>query len=148
MRNATSQDMDAAIDLGQSMWQESYYADLPFDRIKVGALGHTAIDNPSYFCQVASFNGQLNGFFLGYVTEYFFNFDTIAMDLAVFVKPDARGSSAFFKLLFAFQKWAQDKGVREICLAHTTGVKTKQTKKLYSKLGYNTVGSVHKKRVS
>lgn len=147
VRPATVDDFEEAIELGKIMWKESYYAHIPFDDNKVLDLLYRAVTRDNYFCSVACFGVDLNGIMAGYTMPYYFSHEIMATDLAIFVKPQKRGSSAAFKLIHAFESWAKSKGVHEICLAESTGVRSKETQRLFGKLGYEQRGTVHKKRV-
>ncbi len=62
-----------------------------------------------------------------------------------YVHPLYRGSSAFFRLIKAYEKWAISKGVKEINLATSTGVDPLKTSDMYIRLGYPMSGLTHTK---
>lgn len=74
------------------------------------------------------------------VTEHFFGSDKIASDLGVYVAPEHRGSSAFVRLVQAFEEWADTFGVKENSLGVSTGIHAEQTAGFLVRLGYERCG--------
>ncbi len=134
--------------LAKQMHAESSYGFLPFDEEKVEGLAGFAMDSEDYCILVAVDDAnKVYGFFLGVIVPYYFCNEGYAVDLALFVSPDKRGVCAAQKLIAAFKQWAIAEGAREITLATSTGVEPERTAKLYERLGFPQIGTVHKIRV-
>ena len=97
---------------------------------------------------VAEAAGHLTGMLLGFVAENTFCSGLVASELAVYVAPHARGSSAASRLVGAFEAWAFAHGASEISLGISTEVEADRTSKFYQRMGYAPTGSVLMKRVS
>lgn len=93
---------------------------------------------------LAKDRGQTIGFVAGVVSKHFLSHSTYATDIGVFVTPEHRGGSTFYRLVKAFEQWAEDMGVDEICLGVSTDVQREQTVRMYERLGYtmNSIGLV------
>lgn len=74
------------------------------------------------------------------VNEQFFGHDKIATDLGIYVAQQHRGSSAFLRLVSAFEKSAVAKGAKQITLSINTGVKSQRTADMLKRLGYDHYG--------
>lgn len=85
---------------------------------------------------VAMDNEEMVGFFAGVINEHFLSFDKFAADIGVYVRPWQRGSSAFVRLVRAFESWAKEQGATELCLGVSTEVSTESTVRMYERLGY------------
>lgn len=124
--------------MARAMHEESpRYRGMTFSEKKAIAM----IDNyASWFSTggafVAELDGQRIGMIAGAVTEHFFTEDKFATDFVVYVKPEHRGSSAAVRLIKAFEEWATEQGVKEICLGVSTEVDPERTVCLYERLGY------------
>lgn len=94
---------------------------------------------------VAETNGIIVGMFAFLVGEQFFGPSRYAADLVVYVKPEHRGSSAFPRLVHAFEKWADELGVDEKIMGVSTMVNTRQTTAAYERLGYEAFGDLLRK---
>jgi len=96
---------------------------------------------------VAEHEGKIAGMLSFLVAEYFFGNDRFASDLCVYVTPEYRGGSAFFRLLVAFEAWATDLCVQELILGTSTGVGQANTVRALERLGYKQFSTGLLKRV-
>lgn len=87
---------------------------------------------------VAEDNGRIVGMLGAAVRERFFDGSKYSTDFAVYVVPELRGSSAAIRLIKAYEKWADSKGVlpEDIMLGVSTGVEMERTVRVYERLGY------------
>lgn len=135
VRQATNADVPVGLEFARAMHLESpRFSDITFSRSKAEALMCRLLDVGGAF--VAEQNGVLVGMFGGVVVEYMFSEERYASDLAVYVTPPYRGSSAFIRLVAAFEQWAISQNAREIILGVSTDVGTAGTLMMYERLGY------------
>ena len=148
LRHATLDDIEAGIDLGRRMHEESEFAFLPFDADKVRRLLHHIADNLDRYCAyVVEHDDCLVGLLVGQVMEYFFCRERLSDDMLLFVEQNQRGSIAALKLMHAYLDWSRDQGVREARVAISTGIDTDKTGAFLERLGFRHVGGVYKHRM-
>jgi len=148
IRPASGHDVSAAISLGSQMHRESAYAFLPFDCEKVRRFILSHIEHPESHCAlVAEDQGAVIGMLGGYVSDYFFCDEKVACDTVFFVHQAHRSTAAAAGLVRAFREWAEARGVREICLAISSGTRAERTGRFYELLGFRCVGGVYKQRL-
>lgn len=101
------------------------------------------------FMRVVECNNEIIGFFLGYISEYFFSYEKIASDLVVFIHPEHRTNAyrPLKQMVREFEDWAKEKGAIETCIATSSGTDGAGYKKFVLKQGYDEVGFVTKKRI-
>lgn len=136
--------------VGRSMHAESYYRDFDYSRRKFDHLFENAIRNPMYFGRVfVERDDRPVGFFLGTITEHYFGYDRLAMDLGLYVGPDHRGSAglAVVKVLRRFEEWAAGNGCRDVVLGVSAGITDKKSIELYKRLGYSKPSMMLHKKV-
>jgi GNAT superfamily N-acetyltransferase len=85
---------------------------------------------------VAVNRDEIIGFFAGIITEHYLSFDRCAQDIGVYVVPEHRGSTAFPRLIYAFEDWAKQHGVTDLVLGVSTGILQDQTVCMYERMGY------------
>lgn len=147
IRPATENDFDALIRLGRMMHAESWYHYLPFNEEKLRGLFAYLMEHG--FIRVhESSEGEIDGGFVGLLTEPWFGNGRIASDLALFILPARRGGTIAFKLLRAFVAWAGERQVDEVTLGISTGVRVEETERLYEHLGFTRVGGLFKMRLT
>ena len=140
VRPGSIDDLDAVLDMGRAMHQESpRYARASFSEEKVRNLAVAILSGAMPGCAafIAEDDGDVIGMFVGMVTEQWFSTDKSATDLVFYVKPEFRGRSlAPWRLVHLFEKWAVAQGVRSISCGSSTGVNAARTADLYRRLGY------------
>lgn len=142
IRNATYNDISTMIALGEAMHAESRYARFPWDSEMVGALIAALIESDDGLALVAEEDGQIIGGILAAIEKSFFGPARFACEYAVFVRPDARGGMAAARLLSGYAQWARDRGAELVQAGITTGVKTELSARLYSAVGFQSVGQL------
>lgn len=85
---------------------------------------------------VATDGDTIVGFFAGVVSEHFLSHDKCASDIGIYVLPEYRGTTAFPRLIYAFETWAQEQGANELVLGVSTGVHPELTVRMYERMGY------------
>jgi len=98
---------------------------------------------------VAEEDGELIGFFLGNVVEYFFSDEKIAQELVVVFKPEHRKkiSPLLIEMLTQFESWAEDRDAIEISMGIFSGIAGKGYHKFLESRGYKQSGIAFKKEV-
>ena len=138
IRKATALDIPALLSMGRAMHAESpRFSPLSYSDVKVYELIDHLFRTPKAGgILVAEHSGEVVGMVVFFVAEHFFGGDKFASDLCVYVTPEYRGGSAFTRLVYAFEKWADDLGVTEKLLGVSTGIHTEQTVRMLERLGY------------
>lgn len=148
IRPFVAQDLDACIKLGSMMHQESVYRHQPFSRDRLAFLAHLCLTNPDYACFVAERDDELVGLMVGLVGQNFFADSKYAADLALYVAPQHRGSTAAVRLIIEFSKWAEASGCNEIHCGVTTGINDEVGGKIYKRFGFQPRGGLFVKQIS
>lgn len=144
VRRATAGDVEALIAMGRAMHDESpRYREKGFSPDKLRALaaqltGTHLVELAAIF--VADNGSEIEGMFVAVVAERWFCDERFLTDLAVYVKPEHRGSSAFSRLVRAFEEWARAQHVWELAIGVSTEVHPEETVHAYQRLGYTLTG--------
>lgn len=138
----TPEDVDTCIGLGWMMHKESALGQITFDVPKMKQIAHACLNHPDWICYVAKQGEATVGMVVGFVGQYWFSKERYAMDLALYVHPEFRGSSAAFRLLKEFTTWASQQNIRQIRCGETTRVNPEATAKLYKKMGFEIGGQI------
>lgn len=146
VRDATPDDVQAMVRLGQAMHAESRYAAFNFDPIKLASEIEALIEQEDGFALVAERNGEVVGAFIGYVGTHYFGNDRVAMDLALIVAPSERASMLGVQLVKRYIQQAKAKGVADIVLSNSTGVDSNRVADLFERLGFQRQGFVFSMR--
>ena len=85
----------------------------------------------------------IDGIFIGMLVQQFFTFETTAMDVLFYVRPERRGSRAAVRLFRAFKAWARSSGAKAIQVGTMTGIDPSRTAKFYRGMGLNEIGGVY-----
>ncbi|MEG9299949.1 GNAT family N-acetyltransferase [Klebsiella pneumoniae] len=148
IRNATTGDIPALIELGTRMYLESRYSqNSPFDADKCAELAQSLIYSPSGCVLVAEKTGRLLAGWAGGIAEQFFSRQLMAFEYGLFVAPEHRGGSAGPRLARAFIDWSKEHGAAVINMGITTGVHAERTGELYSRLGLQQTGLLYSMEV-
>lgn len=148
VRQATEQDIDQLILLGEALHRESpaYYLK-SFDAERLKGFLQTVINDPNFCCLVAEKEQMLIGYFIGGLTFEIISYDVTAFDLSVYVLPDNRNGRTAIKLFKAFEEWAKGYNAKYFRVGISTGIHTEKTSKFYQLLGFKPDGVVLEKRL-
>lgn len=144
IRRATPADTEALIAMGAALHAESpRYRDMAFKPEKLRQLAErladpAAADLSAVF--VAESAGEPVGMFVAVMAERWFCDELYVTDLTVYVKPEHRGGSSFFRLVRAVEQWAAERGVTDIAVGVSTEVHAERTVRAYERLGYTLSG--------
>ena len=115
-----------------------------FDAVKVERMLIHALQSGLVLVHVSA-DGEIDGGFVGIITERWYAPERILADLGLFVRPDRRGGLVAYKLLQAVLAWAKENHFRpeDVQLAISTGVKPDETGRLFEQMGFNRVGGLY-----
>jgi GNAT superfamily N-acetyltransferase len=146
VRQIIERDVGPLVELGRLMHEEGEYRFLPFEESKCVALLKRCMREPESWCALVAENGgELAGMLIGYKSSYMFCSETVACDLALYVRPARRGGFAAAALIRRFLVWAREAGAREACLSTSLNIRNERTSAFIQKLGFRHVGGVFKR---
>lgn len=127
------------LDLAQMMNKESpMYQRYKLKEDYIVWLANESVHNNEVFGRMAVNNQDtVVGFICGHAGEHHLVDMMIASDIAFYVHPDHRGSSAAYRLVKSMEEWAQEIGVDRLMLAQSTGNDPRPFIKLLSRLGFD-----------
>jgi GNAT superfamily N-acetyltransferase len=124
---------------------ESVFSSISIDQSKLDFLVDTFLKHPRHvWLLYDSGDGRIEGLIMGYINEHFFSTELGAWDLAVFVRPERRGSMVAFRLFSEFRKWAATNGSKTPWLGTSARIKPARTRKFYTGLGMEEVGTLYR----
>jgi len=144
------EDLQQLLDISEQMHQEApHFKNKKFDRSKMSKiLLATKTHSNRMFLTYSKNNGVIEGGILGRISEQYFSDELTASDMAMFVKPEHRGSILFVRLFKNFEKWSKDNKATSIVIGHTTGINMDKVQGMYTRLGYNSMGYVFNKEIA
>lgn len=138
IRRATGADVGAILAMARDMHAESpRYRGLDFDEEKLFNLAQHLMHTPKAGgVLVAEVEGAVVGMFAFHVDQYFFGHDAFASDVVMYIAPKHRCGSLFPRMVAAFEKWADEFGVKEKLLGVSAGIDTGRAVAVLERLGY------------
>lgn len=91
--------------------------------------------------------GTITGFVLAGLTKYFFSNEKFAQEYTVYVSPAYRKGRTGLRLIRAMEKWAEDKGVKEVKIGTTVGLQSERYIAFLESIGYERLGALVAKRI-
>jgi GNAT superfamily N-acetyltransferase len=150
IRFATPADIPALIEMGRTAHAESIQAHFSFKPERLVQQLRACIDppNPRYCLFVAEREGQLVGAIWGFVDQHYFSDARVATELMFYVRADYRGSPIAVRLITAYRRWAENRGVQEIMICMTTGHDIEKFDRFLKRAGFTHVGGNYRIQVS
>ena len=151
IRFSKPEDTQSILALGQKMMEESRFADQKFNPEKTLKLIARMMDRqPDTDCILLAEreDGIIVGMLAGYIMDFFFCDGYVAQDRVYYVLPEYRGSSAAFKLILAFRRWAESKKVTELSINMSVAIDMERFNKFMTHLGFSCCGSNFAMRLS
>lgn len=144
-------ELPLVVEMGRMMHAEGEFKFVPFDEDWSYFQARDALekyhDGEAKIIAIAEHSDKtICGFLIGALAPYIFSPARYASDLAVFVVPEKRGTSAAVRMIKAFEDWAKMHNAVEFSFGVSTGVQIEKTHAFYNKLGYTHVGGVFKKK--
>lgn len=90
--------------------------------------------------------GETVGIIVGVVLDYWFNDDTYATDLVLYVKKEYRTSNYGYRLIKSFINWAASKDVEEITTGISSGVDIDKAGRLFERMGFKNKGKMYSRK--
>ncbi len=137
IRDATKEDTFQVVELLSDLHAITSLSPLDFSEVKARRGLISFIESGQFF-RVVDIDGEVVGVFIGLFVPTWFGSDSIAVDIAWYVKPENRGVSSV-KLLKQFIEWAKEKGAKQIRPGVSTG--SQSACDIYRKLGFVETGS-------
>jgi GNAT superfamily N-acetyltransferase len=114
---------------------------IPLDSSKLMLQLTLALSRPGmYLRAVVDDAGTLVGGFWGVIGLVYWSSEPIALDRALFVLPTYRGGGVARTLIEDFLGWARTRGVKFCMIGQSTGISIDETRKLYERMGFETMG--------
>ena len=143
VRPLRNEDFDRVIELARSNVSESRFQGMPFDEKKVrrNLERMVSLSRTDHFsCGAFDSEGELVGYMVGAIEQYFFCDYTVASSVFLFVDPKERGGLAALKLILAFRAWAKNRGAKEMYIGVAGGVLVERTGRFLQRLGLKFTG--------
>lgn len=143
IRSARLIDWPQVMKLAQAMHAESRFSKFQLKEEKLRKVFEGQLNNPRVACCLLAENDdeKVVGMLVGYVVELFFTNALIAQDRVFFVLPEFRGSSAAVRLLTAFRKWAENRGVKELNINMSVAIDMPRFERFMLHMGFTNCGS-------
>jgi GNAT superfamily N-acetyltransferase len=149
IRSATLVDLDNLVALMKALHGESIFGRFPAKDDKIRALAVSFITEPNnIFILFESAASRIDGFMLGYVRPYMFSNELGAWDLALYVRPERRGSTIAYRLWREFKSRAARLGANMLWLGTSAGIEPSRTRKFYTGLGMTEAGTLYYMRLN
>ncbi|WP_368647805.1 N-acetyltransferase family protein [Castellaniella ginsengisoli] len=138
MRPATLEDVPALVEMGAGMAAESpRWNRLTYSGERVGNTLRNLIESPDGLVLVGERSGGLiAGGIAAIASPNWMSEEMIVQELALFVRPEFRGSILACRLICGLAEWAKLKGARWVEAGVSTGVSPERTAALYQRLGF------------
>ena len=107
------------------------------EKVETLAKSITASDKSTFIIiTIADDEGVIQGFLIGLTSEVPFSEEKVALELAWWVEPEARGTRQSVEMVYAFKAWAKKIGcqIAQISMIEDTG--TDKIDKLYNRAGF------------
>ena len=150
VRISSPEDFDSINALGQWFQENSNFANCgwsPHKIMKMVLAGSDPYSNT--FMEVCTLDGEVVGFFIGVLTDYFFSSRSIAQEQCVFFKLEHRTevSTPLKQMMQDFEDWARARDAVETCIGITSGISGEGYPKFIQSQGYKKAGLIFKKEV-
>jgi len=144
VRHATPADTAVIDTLLRAMGRESpIFRAMPIDDRKLADYITKTIRSSDHAVLLHESSAGIDGIYIGMLVQQFFTFETTAMDVLFYVRPERRGSRAAVRLFRAFKAWAKASGAKSIQVGTMTGIDPARTSKFYRGMGLNEIGGVY-----
>ena len=128
IKEGTYEDIETLLPLAKEMHGTSIYKDTHYDENIVRGYASRFCGNPNKYFRVYYKGDKPMAYLLGYI--------------------DQSSQLAGFKLLKDFEKWAKEKGCKEVNYSVTyAGAPNEQYDKVMTRMGYTKQGAIYKKGI-
>lgn len=135
-------DTPGLIALCRAMQEESpIYQRFSFHPAKVEHWAQLCLSSPDWFCLVAhNAEGEMVGFVAAGCVELLFSEEKTVDDLALYVAPRWRGTTAAVRMVRQLLNWSVAKGARLVRMGVTTGTNPEQAARFLERFGFRQTG--------
>lgn len=145
IRDATYDDIEILLPLAKEMHRTSpVYSSMPFNEGKVRQYSRNYSEKSHTYFRVYEKDGKPVAFFLGYVQNYFFNYEVLGQQETLYT--DGKNPMVGIRLSKDFEIWCKEQGAIEVNYGITHSHTPRHTS-FMSRLGYEIVGTVYSKRL-
>lgn len=133
------------LQMGKDLFDESHFSiDETYNPQRVWTIFDLTLKMPHKFfiCYDKTEDGIIRGGFLAQTTTHYFSDQVFGTDMAIFIRPEYRGSSVFIKLLRTAEQWAKQCGASKFRLSHNTGINTEAGVRSFERAGYKRDGYI------
>lgn len=143
IRFATVEDIPALVALGKRMHAITRFRAFPYDEQRVAQALRAALEQGKgrYACFVAEDGGkQVVGALLAVLERHIFTDRLVASVMQYVVLPERRMGGYGLRLMKAFDQWAGNRHVLEVCFGINSGEKFAQVGAFARRVGFECVG--------
>ena len=147
IREATENDIDSIVKLGQMTVDEGRYSHIGYKPEKVKKFVNWYLTSPNHLLLVSEIKGRICGFFFGFITDFYFSDVLMASEELWYMAPEHRGKRDGVVMIKKFIDWAKKKNVCELSAGVSLGVDNETAGKVLKAMGFVTSGSNYKMRL-
>jgi GNAT superfamily N-acetyltransferase len=137
MRLASLKDADAVMALALRFFAASPYHDKTVDISKVETVISTLLSNDdAIVLLLVNKDGKPVGMLAGFLSEMIFSRDKVASEAIWWVDPEYRQSKMSFKMMEAFEWWANKRGCKHTHMSLLADETGDRLSKFYERRGY------------
>lgn len=146
IRFATLDDIPYCVEAGRQFHAMTRFAAYDYNAERVAQSFRGVIDvgqngrGTHCFLVAENSDGQLVGAIIGCIEQHFFSERKVASVIHYDVLPEKRMGGAALKLLIAFRKWAENRGVFELSVGVNSGHNLQKMDSFLRKLGFVCTG--------
>lgn len=142
IRLANDTDKPAILRLSVQMHAESRFKIYPLNQDRSWAVASALMQSPTGCVLIAeNASGEVVGMLWGHVMDYFFSDVRMAQDQVFYVAPAHRGSSAAYKLLTAFKRWAHNRKAKELAINMSVDIDQPRFNRFMTRMGFHPCGT-------
>lgn len=141
----TREDALQILELGRQLHAESRFNEQPYDEQRCWTVLDATVRFPEKF--FIAYDDSFKGFIIMHMQEHYWSGHKWATDFCLYVAPEKRGSMMAYRLEKAAEKWAKEKGAREMTIFHNTGINMEDAPAIFNRLGFNTAGYIFTKEL-
>ncbi len=141
VREAKQPDAPEVVAMGRHLVERSIYHVFEFNTERVeDKVDHLIADGDKACFVAEDSEGAVVGFLALEMRQPFYSHEIFVSDLAFFVNPDRRGTSAAKKLIEKGEDWARENGVRVFGVSLLNGADVDRSGRFMEHAGYNSLG--------
>ena len=141
VRLAKPEDLPALVELGREFHVESRLAGFAYAPERIWKRLEKMLANRDRCCLVAADrDGELVGFLLGALEEYWVVKASVARLQFWYLKPRFRGTLRAMQLFHGFRRWATRREAMEIAVGLSAGIESEKLGRIFERMGFHRSG--------